>query len=411
MSVLDIAALEAQNITHAAGKLLGAEVAHVLHPIVVVTLTEVAIAGVTDDDHDELARAELLGDLERAVHGGAAGSACEDAFLARETARGKEGILVRDLLHLVDDRHVQRADHEIVANALDPVDARLARAALVKLVVVDAAYGIGADNANFSAGLGCFLLQVLAGTGNRATGADAADEAVDLPVRVLPDLRARGQVVGLGIVHVVILIGVEAAGCLPRNALGDLHVALRMVMGQIGARDDDPRSVGLEHVDLFPAHLVGHGEHATIAAHRSGHREPEAGVTRGALHQGRAGPEQTGLFGAAHHVHRHAVLDRPAGIEVFELCEHRRHAFVGKAVELHERRLADELQYVFCIVHAFTKSSSAPGNEDKSTAAKASWPWLDPEPARQAGIDLRRAAPSGCGIEERLRASSAGAAR
>ena len=104
------------------------------------------------------------------------------------------------------------------------------------------------------------------------------------------------------------------------------HVALRMVVRQIGAGDDDLRAVRLEHVDLLLAHLVRHGAHAAVAAHRRGHREAETGVARRALDEGRAGAENARLLGPADHVPGHPVLDRAGRVVVLELDQHSRHA-------------------------------------------------------------------------------------
>ena len=85
---LHLTRLELQQLAHRAEALLRAEEAHVAHPLVVVALAEIAVAGVGDDHEDDLARAETARDVERAVHRGAGGAAGEDALAPRELSRG-----------------------------------------------------------------------------------------------------------------------------------------------------------------------------------------------------------------------------------------------------------------------------------------------------------------------------------
>ena len=55
------------------------------------------------------------------------------------------------------------------------------------------------------------LLQIAAGAGERAAGADRADEAVDLAAGLLPDFRAGRFVMRLGVVEIVPLVGEQHA--------------------------------------------------------------------------------------------------------------------------------------------------------------------------------------------------------
>ena len=219
---LDPAGLELQQLAHRAEAMLGAEKAHVAHPLVVVALAEIAIAGVGDDHHDGLAGTQATRDVERAVDRGAGGPAREDALAPRELARGEERILVRDFHDLVDDREVEGPHHEVVADPFDPVDAGVADVPLVERVVVHAADRVGARDEQRPSGLGRPLLEVFRRSRDRAAGADAADQRVEHAAGLLPELRTGGQIVGFGVVHVEVLVGVEAAGGLRRDALGDL---------------------------------------------------------------------------------------------------------------------------------------------------------------------------------------------
>ena len=149
-----------------------------------------------------------------------------------------------------------------------------------------------------------------------------ATKASNLPAGLLPDLRRGGQVVGLDVVGVVVLVHVEAVGRLGGDALGHRVVALRRVGRDVGRGHHHLGAEGLERVLLLLRHLVRHGEDAAVPLHggRDGQRHP--GVAAGVLHDGAALAEQPGLLGLLEDVDRHAVLDGAARIHVLELDEH-----------------------------------------------------------------------------------------
>ena len=183
---------------------------------------------------------------------------------------------------------------------------------------------------------------------------------------------------GFRVVHVVVLIGIEAAGGLGHDALGDLHVALGMVVRQIGAGDDDLRAVRLEHVDLLLAHLVRHCAYAAVSAHRRSHRETEAGVARRTLDERRAGSEQARLLRPADHVPGHPVLDRAGGVVVLELDQHGRDAGIGQTIQLDEGSVSDEIEDRLGVLHV-----------GKSLAAIA-WGRSERRNLTQCGFAVRR---------------------
>ena len=117
-------ALEVEHFSHRAKALLGSEEAHVLHPLVVVALAQVAVPGIAEDHHHELAGSELARRPECAEDGGARRPAAEDPFLAGEAPGGQEGVAVAHVHDLVDHREVEGPDHEVVPDTFDPVGAR-----------------------------------------------------------------------------------------------------------------------------------------------------------------------------------------------------------------------------------------------------------------------------------------------
>ena len=205
---------------------------------------------------------------------------------------------------------------------------------------VDGALGVGADDLD----LRVALLQVAPGARDRAAGADGDDECVDLAVRLLPDLRPRRLVVGLRVGHVRVLVGLEAAGDLLREPVGDAVVALRRVVLDRGRRDHDLGAVGPQHRDLLLAHLVGHDEDAAVAACRRRDREADAGVAGGRLDDRPAGPQLPLALRRLDHRHPDPVLVRAAGIQVLQLREQGRLDVARDPVEPDDRRVADQVE-------------------------------------------------------------------
>jgi hypothetical protein len=110
--------------------------------------------------------------LTAACQRGTRRDADRDAFEPRDEAGIFEGLVVRDLHDLVIDRRIEDRRHETGADALDLVRAGIAAGQ-------DRAVG-RLDRDDLETGLPG--LQHLADAGDRAAGADAGDEDVDLSV-------------------------------------------------------------------------------------------------------------------------------------------------------------------------------------------------------------------------------------
>ena len=212
----------------------------------------------------------------------AGGAAGEDPLLAREPARGEERVAVGDADPLVDDLQVDRVRPRVLADPLDEVRVKLR----VVLRRVDRPLGVDADDLH----LGLSLVEPAADAGDRAAGADGDDDRVQLPARLLPDLRRGDVVVRLWIRHVRVLVGLEAAGDLLGEPRGDGVVALGRVVVDRGRRDHDLGAVGAQHRDLLLAHLVGHHEDAAVALAGCRERKADAGVAGRRLDDRAAGP-------------------------------------------------------------------------------------------------------------------------
>ena len=110
---------------------------------------------------------------------------------------------------------VERLGPEVLADALDEVRLDL-------VVGVDRADRVGADDLDRRV----HLLEVAPGAGDRAARADAGDEVRDLPGGLLPQLRAGRRVVRGRVGLVEVLVGLERAGDLLGEPVGDAVVGL-----------------------------------------------------------------------------------------------------------------------------------------------------------------------------------------
>ena len=100
------------------------------------------------------------------------------------------------------------------------------------------------------------------------------------------------------------------------------------------------RTAGPEVVRAARAH------DASVAAHCAHDREPDPGVPRARLDDGRAGPKRATLLGIEDHRERRAVLDAPARCERLDLREHLGAALGHDAPQAHERGAADDAEDV-----------------------------------------------------------------
>src|SRR5690606_21221592 len=94
---------------------------------------------------------------------------------------------------------------------------------------------------------------------------------------------------------------------------------------------------------LLAAHLVRDHEDQPVALARRDQRETEPGVARGRLDQRRARADRAVALRGLDHRETDAVLDRAAGVLVFELDEELAGAGV-EGGEPYERRVADQWQ-------------------------------------------------------------------
>jgi hypothetical protein len=113
-------------------------------------------------------------------------------------------------------------------------------------------------------------------------------------------------------------------------------------------------AVGLEQQLPFAAHRFRHGEGAPDAARGADHGQPDAGVAGGRFEDDGIRADLAGGLRRVEHGHRDAVLDAVAGVEEFELGDDVGAAAFGNAIELDQRRVADQFGDVVGDFHVRT---------------------------------------------------------
>src|SRR5690606_27522368 len=187
----------------------------------------IALAGIAEDRDDRLAGAELAREPDRARDVDARRPAEQQPFDLEEIVEHGQHLRVRYLQGVVDLRAVQIAGDAALAYALAD------RAAFaLQLAGLDPAVDRGPHRVRRGRhDVRVLVLQILRDARERAARADRADERVDPPVGLLPDLGARALHMALAVREVVPLIRVQHAVLLGRlellgGARGDVDVVV-----------------------------------------------------------------------------------------------------------------------------------------------------------------------------------------
>src|SRR5262249_27895663 len=133
-----------------------------------------------------------------------------NAFLTRECASRFECGLIADCDDLVDYTEIEHVGHEARADALDLVRSGLAPREHCAVLRLDR------DDAQRRPS----RLEHLTYARDRAAGADAGNEEIDVAAGVVPDLLRGGAAMDLGICRVLELLRDHGAGNLARKLLG-----------------------------------------------------------------------------------------------------------------------------------------------------------------------------------------------
>src|SRR5262245_44281957 len=273
------------------------------------------------------------------------------------------------LEQIEDDRHGFLVGNEVGLVDLDVLDDRRHasepdafrdRAALRRLglaageqVVHCGSFRVG--DADDDAGL--LLAQIHGDAGDGAAGADGADEAVDAPLRLLPDLGPGGDIVSLAIVEIVPLVGVQhAVGLALAQVVGDaprdVLVVVRIAVGH--RRDFDQLGAAqAQHVLLFLALRFRDDDEGAVAAGIRHQRQADPGIAGRALDHQAAGPDLAALFGFQNDLARRPVLHGLARIHELRFAENGAAGRLGHTVELDEWRVADGFDDAVVNLHVF----------------------------------------------------------
>ena len=252
---------------------------------------------------------------------------------ARHRARRLERVLVVDGHDLVDEALVEHRRDEARADALD----------LVRPGPAARDHGGRRGLHGDEAAARVALLEEATGAGERAAGADAGHQAVDLLVHRRPDLRARRAVVRLRVGGVGELVGkpdLAVARQRARRRDGLVHPAQRLGHLHLGA-------VQAQQALALAAHALRQREDQVVALGRADERQRDAGVAAGGLDDRRPSRLDPALgLGRLDHGHADPVLDRAAGVEHLELGEQLAALVADEARELHHRGAADVIRNV-----------------------------------------------------------------
>ena len=196
-----------------------------------------------------------------------------------------------------------------------------------------------------------FLLQISSHARNGAARADARHKKIHPSVRILPDLRPRGQIMGLRVGRIVKLTRNERTRDL---LLQLLRLPDRPRHAFLSRRQDDIRPVGSQQLPAFFAHGFRHGQDHPVSPDGRDRRQADPRISAGGLDDRRSRLQASVRLRVQDHPERRPVLHASGGIQVFQLCQ-KPHAFdprlSGIIFQLHQRRPPDQLRHIFPNLH------------------------------------------------------------
>ena len=208
--------------------------------------------------------------------------------------------------------------------------------------------------------------------GERAAGADGADEAVDLALRVVPDLWRRRLDMALAVGDIVELIGPDGAvrrgrGKLLGEAPGIFYVIVRILVGDCGNLDQLGAGKP-EHVLLLVGLRVGDDDDRLQPKRVADEGKPDAGIAGRAFHHRAARLKAPRVERVADDEERGAVLHRLAWVHELGLAEDQAARLFRGALELDQRGVADRLDDAVTVMHGKVQIFSSRGRNLKRPA-------------------------------------------
>ena len=208
----------------------------------------------------------------------------EHALLAQQVARGAEAVRVGDRIGLVHELEVGVRRDEVFADAFDRPASDFRHVAGVDEGREHRTHRIGEDHPR----LRRHRRHEAADAGERAAGADADHDGIDVVLHLPQDFGARSCRVRLRIGGVGELVDEDCARRARRNRLGEVLVIVRVALADIRSRQHDFGAHRLAVQDFLARHLVRHDQHDAIALARSDERKAKAGIAGGRLDHGAA---------------------------------------------------------------------------------------------------------------------------
>ncbi len=196
------------------------------HPLVVVQLRQIALAGVAQQADDQGVRVvDFASQCHRHMHDQAGRTSDEQTFLPGQTPRHVEGIAILDRAKLIDEAEVECAGQLVVAGTLHFVGRVPADLPGLEVVSVDRTPRVRADDFD----LGVPLFKEAGDARHRTPGSRRPDEVCDPSLGLGPDLGARRPVMGFRVRIVVELIRHDRVGRFLDDPPGDVQIVVRMI--------------------------------------------------------------------------------------------------------------------------------------------------------------------------------------
>ena len=160
---------------------------------------------------------------------------------------------------------------------------------------------------------------------------------------VAPDLGTGAFEVRFGIGGVGVLVQIHPL----RIIHGQLLRVLQCTVGPFAAsRQDDFGAECFEGLAALCRHIFRQHNLEVITPLRAYQCHADAGIARGGLNQRAARLQQPVTFGLINHGHGNTVLDGAARVLPFQLGQNAYARVGAELADLHQRRIADEVQHI-----------------------------------------------------------------
>ena len=161
--------------------------------------------------------------------------------------------------------------------------------------------------------------------GQRAARTDRTDEAVDLAIRLLPDLGAGRFQMKVTVGKIFELIGPPGAMRFRfverfREPPGGMHKMIGVLVRH-GRNQLHFGAISSQRRNFLAALVIGHDDDGAMPKGAADHGESDAGIARGALHNDTARLQCSCLFRVENHAECCPVLDRTTRIHELGFAE------------------------------------------------------------------------------------------